>query len=714
MHMLEREMPRAAEARLLLRDGFERDYPRGSVIGSRTADGVTRRGVDVERVMSVDHGALRIEPLHRAGWGRAGVAYGPFKRENGLALSVYLLNGHNTSQIEIFPGSIKGRLWRWALGTVGSGESKRILFKRMARWIRSEHTRRMVRRVRWWLRLKAITKDLPIPSIHNENLAVGWFTAPVPGESDSLPEGDAFVMHALGAENGELWAQVGDAPLPAVRGVQNVPICYVVILREQGAAYYAASLPNAHGLAAHPDMRPLAIDPFHAEEDVYAGVHQPVLGQIGFRAETRVYGVSVAETPAWAAWYGTAHAADALSGGGPLGESAAEAGGAWRAVSGEFHRRPQGAAGNEATANIALLQPEGPSGLIHALIEFDTPDAGAVGLVWRAASARDYWILKVGPRESSLSVVEGGAPHTVFSDTHPTLPVGMPLSLQILDDGRQIAAFLNGALRFARRVEDTRLTGEVGVGVWADAAAPGAHIRQFEAHPRSIPIPPALDHGAPWQRQGERTVIEETFEGQARPLDGKLATTGNRTWQRSLGIGHVDVLGNGTARVRASAQAPNPGRTAFTVAWDTPTFADLQLDMTPPGSGPGQDEKFRGGVIFWQDEDNYIVISHYFGDDHPAVSTALFTHLRGFEELYDAVWANCTRHIGWNAPFSLRVQFDGMRLLASLNGEPVLFRALSDVYPSIGPLAIRRVGLLANWEWGDDTGTTFTRFVSRV
>jgi hypothetical protein len=710
MQMLEREIPRVAESQILLKDGFEQDQRRGTVIGSRTADGTQRQGVDVERVMSVDHGALRIESLYRAGWGRAGLSYGPFKRENGLAVSVYLLNGHNTSQIEIFPGSIKGRLYRWALGTTGSGESKLIVFKRMWRWIqRGEHTRRIFRRVRWWLRLKALTRDLTVPSIEDENLAVGWFSAPVPGES--IPEGNAFVMHALGPENGELWAKVGNAPLPAVRGVQNVPICYVVILRERGAAYYAASLPNTYGFAAHPDMRPVAIDPYQDDGDVYAGVNQCVLGQIGFRAETRVYGISVAELPEYSVWYGTAHAADTLVGEASLPDSAAEAGGAWHAVTGTFQRTEQGAVGGEAE-NAALLRPETRSGLIHALLERDQSGAGEAGLIWRAASEHDYWLLKVGAQESSLCIVEAGMPHTLATSSHPATEAGTPLSLQILDDGKLIAAYLNGVLLFDRRFEDTRLAEATGVGLWSSSA--GARFRHLEAHPRSVPIPSTLDHGAPWFRQGQQVVVTEAFDGEPRPLEGKPSTAGDRTWERSLGIGNVDILGNGSARVRATAQAPNPGRTAFTVVWDEKRFADLQLHMTPAGNGPDQGEKCRGGVIFWQDEDNYIVISHYFGDDHPAISTALFTHLGGFEELYDAVWTNCARHIGWGVPFSLRVQFDGVRFLASINDESVLFRALTDVYPGVAPLTINRVGLLMNWEWGDDTGTTFTRFVARA
>jgi hypothetical protein len=61
-------------------------------------------------------------------------------------------------------------------------------------------------------------------------------------------------------------------------------------------------------------------------------------------------------------------------------------------------------------------------------------------------------------------------------------------------------------------------------------------------------------------------------------------------------------------------------------------------------------------------------------------------------------------------PYRLRAQFDGRHYLVSVNGEPVLYRALTDVYPAAARLAVRRVGLAVNWEWGNDTGSRFRGF----
>jgi hypothetical protein len=43
----------------------------------------------------------------------------------------------------------------------------------------------------------------------------------------------------------------------------------------------------------------------------------------------------------------------------------------------------------------------------------------------------------------------------------------------------------------------------------------------------------------------------------------------------------------------------------------------------------------------------------------------------------------------------------------------VLYRALTDIYPEAARLELRRVGLVVNWEWGDDTGSLLRAFVAR-
>jgi hypothetical protein len=70
--------------------------------------------------------------------------------------------------------------------------------------------------------------------------------------------------------------------------------------------------------------------------------------------------------------------------------------------------------------------------------------------------------------------------------------------------------------------------------------------------------------------------------------------------------------------------------------------------------------------------------------------------------------------ITWGKRFTLRVAFDGLHYMAYVDGEAVLYRALSDVYPGVRRLRIRHIGLAANWEWGNDTGSIFQRFTARA
>jgi hypothetical protein len=87
-----------------------------------------------------------------------------------------------------------------------------------------------------------------------------------------------------------------------------------------------------------------------------------------------------------------------------------------------------------------------------------------------------------------------------------------------------------------------------------------------------------------------------------------------------------------------------------------------------------------------------------------------FFTIAGFEDLYDAIWTNVGGRITWGRPLRMKLVSDGLRYTVSLDGEPVLHRSLSDVYPGCRPLRITRVGLLGNWEWGADTRSRFAHF----
>lgn len=682
-------------------DSFSEPCAAGRVVGSYVKNGPMRRGVDKERVVSIDNGALRIEPLVWARWGRAGIAYGPYERLPGLAFGVSILNGHNTSQSGPLPEGLKLRLRRWALGS----ETEDV-WTRLRRWSRSRQRRYMWRRLLHW----AISGSRYLQTTTvDENLAVGWFPDAEP--TDPVHRGNALVMHALGPECGELWARVGSTSLRAVRGVQNVHMYHLVVLRARGAAYYVASVRGVPGLSPYPMMRPIAIDATATESRLFAGVHQSVLGQIGFRVDTRVYRTQVEHLPAYAEWYGSAIGADNLQGGGPLEGSEAQVGGCWTVWEGGAVRSERGLrAGSVKT--IAALRLDVAAGLVHAIVETDGAATDGVSLVFRASDSENYWAFELGTSQSTLILKESGVLSCFPSTRDFCLIRNQPNSVQVLDDGESIRLFLNGDLVYGTHFTDRRLSGGRMVGFALPAQSGGLVLRDFEAHPRELPLPAPFELGQPWQPEGQVRVASDDFTGAEQDLSGRTTPHGGLRWRRAVGRGAIRLTGDGAARVQATLKEPCPGRTAYTLPWRNPTFADLRVEITPPGVRRGSGERGRGGLIFRQDDRNYISFS-VFVDDWYGTSIAAFFYRDGFEELYDAIWTNIGRRVHWGVPYSFRAVFDANHYMTYVNDEPVMQRALCDVYPDWRDLLINEVGIVANWEWGSDTGTRFRDFVAK-
>lgn len=693
----------------ILTDNYADCCSPGETIRTTSSSGILRKGIDIEKQISIDNGALRLRPLVKPSWGRQGIAYGPYSRTNGLALATFLLNGHNTSQMGYLGETFESRLVTWIRSYQIDKRGRNVLLEYLFFLLtRAQDKQRILRRLWYWF--KFTTKNDRL-SLIRENLAIGWFPHQVP--SNPLNEGNAFIVHAADSENGELWMRVGSTPLSAFKGLQNLQIYYIIILRESGAAYYVASVPNANGLGTYPNMRPLAIDPFNRDETVYAGIYQSVQGEIGFWVDTRVYGTQVQQLPELATWYGTAGVADMLTGEGLLAHTKAEIGGSWTAERGNYVKTANGAVAISADS-LAILNPGITIGLVHViLVTSDT--VTTAGIVWRFQDSENFWNFLVGNEKCQLQIQENGIYKSVAVSEGWHLEPNTIHSLQILDEGKTFSVYLNGKLVFNTSFADSRLENATGVGIQAIDRNNCLYFRSFEAHPRSIPIPESLDLGSPWMAEGKQVVVRDDFLGDlVTDLAGKLTTFGDRRWQKDLGTGAIEITGNSNAKVRANAENPNPGRTIYTIAWNNPEFAELQVDIKPPGSDRGQEEKGRGGLVFWQDTKNYIIINNWLDDCFAGSSLSSFFTIDGFDDLYDAVWTNVGSRIRWGVTHRLRVVFDGMNYTAFIDDEPVLYRSLRDVYPKVKPLAINRVGIVANWEWGNDTGSVFNNFVAKV
>jgi hypothetical protein len=666
----------------LVDDRFETGRPLGRV-------------VDTEGVISVDHGALRIGTMAVPGWGRTGVSYGPYAPLPGRAFSVHLLNGHNTSEPYVLE-AVYRRVGRWWKGSGTDGSLVRA-------WRYRGHLARepLRRKVRYWWQNRG--RRGGTLSEMRENLAVGWFDEARP--TSAARAAGAVVVRATGPRNGELTVSGPAGLVSLFDGLQNLPTFYVSILRERGAILYgASSQPGANGLPTYPWLRPLAIDPRPAPGPLHAGIHQLTTGQIGFSCDTRVYTATAVDVPALAQWCTSAAVADRLGGHGPLAGSGPERGGRWQGERDGLLRAGDGAVPGPSAGELCWVEGDTAFGLIHLLVERGEGPA-SVHLAWGGAEATTGLVLELSDAGARLS--RGG---TADRTSEPGLEVGTNV-VQVVDSGDIVVVTLNGAPLFdgaCSRPEGGRDRGRLGLG-----GRGAVTLRDLEAHPRRVTVPAELAQPAVHLEIGDRLDGEDTFPEAADDLDHR-AGPGGRTWRRVMGTGTIEVPEPGRARYRASVTEPIPDRTAYLLDWDDPSFADIEVEVVAPGSAAGGGERCRAGLVMWQDELNHFAVNAYLDDAYPGASTSTFFYFRGFEDIYDAVWSNVGTGITWKRPFRLRLVSDGLRYLVLLDDEPVLYRAFADVYPRFDRLQIRQVGLIANWEWGHDTGSELRRVVTRT
>jgi hypothetical protein len=235
-------------------------------------------------------------------------------------------------------------------------------------------------------------------------------------------------------------------------------------------------------------------------------------------------------------------------------------------------------------------------------------------------------------------------------------------------------------------------------------------------HPRQVRLPSELcPAGVPTPVQGEMSaVIDDDLAGTERDLAGRRVAGLDTVWSKTTGRGRVVVSPDG-GRVDASASTPLDGRTVYTIPNPVPGGSVmLEIDVVAPGSGRDQGEKGRAGVVFWQDDGNAVLVSTWLDDHYAGASVSSFFRLGGFEDLYDAIWTNVGDRIAWGRPYRLGVAFDGTVYTVFLDDELMLYRSLRDVHPGQERLRVNRVGIVANWEWGNDTGSLFRRFSVRA
>ncbi|MBD3244265.1 MAG: hypothetical protein GF331_26975 [Chitinivibrionales bacterium] len=663
-----------------------------------------RRGVDCERRLSIDNGWLRISAFGKPGWGRACVCYGPYAREAGLLMTALVLNGHNTSHTSTIDEGLRLRLWRWALG---HEQGLSCALRRLARWLGHPRKSLLWRRLQWWIQLHP---RRALDNI-NDNCAVGWFADAVPAQADS---GNALVMHAAMGNNGRLRIAGQSTKHLLMHGLQNVPFYYGVLLRERGALHFLAQAATADEGDAPVRMHPVGIESRDETRQLFAGVHQGVLGQIGFRADTRFAELAVASPPAGVTWYATACIADRFIGHGPLAGTPAEVGGHWRVLEGAFARGIAGAVPTGRRCRAAITADEAIGLLLLRVSQL--PEHGAVSLGWKTRYAG--YELRIDNGHCELTRTRDGSRESLSRSTSPAPGLDRECELQVSLWDSQASCAVNGVTVAHVAAEEAAFPAAAGSDIVVTLEAPSAQtrLRSFEAHPETVDLREWGVRMPPLRyRLGDRAVAADRFVAASKaPLCGRRCSSGAATWERLQGAGRIRCLPAGGAQVVASVAHPNPGPTFVAIPWHEPQFADVAVTITPPGTGRGRGERGRGGLVLWQDRRSYITVSMWNNDSYEGASVALFTCLDGFEDIYDAVWTMVGDRITWGKPFRLRVSFDGLLVAVLLDGKEVLYRRLTDIYPDAAPIGINRVGLAVNWEWGNDTGTLFNDFEARV
>lgn len=684
----------------LVLDLLSEDVPRGQVNATLASSGPSdpsasrlgkpiRHATDAERILSIDHGALRIPMLATPGFGRAALSYGPFEAKPGLAMAVWMLNGHNTSQT-LHTYSLLKQAYRFLRG--GNAFS---IPHQLASWARHPARESLLRRIDCWIGVRRAS-DANI----NDNLMLGFFADP---SRPLLAERTgAFIMHAASHECGDLRVTAtgqpaksfepnSDSGTSVVLGFQNVDALYVVALRHDSTIYYLAATPGARGSSPPGTMRPVAIERSRRLDGpapkVFAGIHQSVLGEIGFAVDSRVHAVVVDRIQQLASPFAGSHAAQATP----------------------------------PDPNGQLQHPAAPTGLISAWL---TPSATPAGFIFRAADAYNHWTATARTIDAAtlveLSRVENGHTTPIASATIPTPPAQAQLLL--LDDGDSISLRFAGIVIGPHAIRDPLHSAATGLAII------GHSLRDFEAHPREVPIPPQFRVHNFWAPKGSREILRDDFadstSSSPRELDNRplpvasptASTLTHPTWQRTFGSGRFELLpssSSGGAKVRGQPGNPCPMRTLYTLPWSNPLFADIESMMTPPGTARFQRQGGRSGLVLWQDQRNHLIVNLWLHDGYDGASISSFLVFDGFDDVYNAVWTNIGPRVTWNTPFRMNVTFDGDQYLVRINDEPVLYRRVTDIYPRAPRVNITRVGLASNWEWGLDTGTTFHNFVAR-
>jgi hypothetical protein len=143
----------------------------------------------------------------------------------------------------------------------------------------------------------------------------------------------------------------------------------------------------------------------------------------------------------------------------------------------------------------------------------------------------------------------------------------------------------------------------------------------------------------------------------------------------------------------------DPHRVSKTTMECIATFGTVTI--TPPGQGRGEKQNCRGGLVFWQDNENYLSFTAYLDDGYRGASIALFTGTaEGSTTLLDDGVGTRSRPVSLSGCAS-----HATATTSSFFSTQPFFSAASRSHPSIRTHRARWIGGQLGWGNGTARGS---------
>jgi len=344
-------------------------------------------------------------------------------------------------------------------------------------------------------------------------------------------------MQSAGPWTGRLLARIKGKAVPVLEYVPNIPLYYLVMLRERGAIYYVSTWPDTFQHHGYPVMMPLGIDREEKHSPLYGGFFQSILGEIGFRVDSRVYGVKVGKVAMGEAWYGMAQVADALTGQGALSQQPCHRGGTWKVEMGTFERTSRGTQAIDFPA-LASIEADRKVGLIGVELIPQNRRLN-IGIAFLYQDADHHWRVYIKNNQAFLQRVwKKKIEHIATTQVKKRLGRKGEV-LQILLQDMQVRVLLGHQVLFVASLasSDKLLAQAARIALYS---AGQGYFKNLEVHAADVPIPEQMRIAWPWRIPQTEVVMADSLQGEPALLEGRVVSP-NVIWERRAGKGIIEI-----------------------------------------------------------------------------------------------------------------------------------------------------------------------------